>query len=90
MFFLTCGSAISQTASWQASTAAACLMRVATSAQQLLCYSRTVDELEKVRNELKKYLHPLLDFSVRNNDGKIELVWPEAVKTADFAPKQGW
>ena len=33
-----------------------------------------MDELEKVRNELKKYLHPLLDFSVRNNNGKIELV----------------
>ena len=33
-----------------------------------------MDELEKVRNELKKYLHPLLDFSVRDNDGKIELV----------------
>ncbi len=54
--------------------AVASLTRVATSARQLLCYSRTMDELEKVRNELKKYLHPLLDLSVRNNDGKIELV----------------
>ena len=27
---------------------------------------------------------------VQIQDGKIELVWPEAVKTADFAPKQGW
>ena len=33
-----------------------------------------MNELEKVRTELKKYLHPLLDFSVRDNNGKIELV----------------
>ncbi len=69
----------------RASTAAAaCLMRVATSARQLLCYSRTMDELEKVRNELKKYLHPLLDFSVRDNDGKIELVIDLKSKPADI------
>ncbi|WP_323042547.1 amino acid ABC transporter substrate-binding protein [Gemmobacter sp.] len=27
---------------------------------------------------------------VQIQDGKIELVWPPAVKTADFKPKQGW
>ena len=27
---------------------------------------------------------------VQIQDGKIELVWPESVKTADYAPKQGW
>ncbi|WP_116081807.1 amino acid ABC transporter substrate-binding protein [Tropicimonas sp. IMCC34011] len=27
---------------------------------------------------------------VQIQDGKIELVWPESVATADFAPKQGW
>ncbi len=50
------------------------MTRVTTSGRQLLWYARTVDELEKVHNELKKYLHPLLDFSVRDNNGKIELV----------------
>ncbi|MDX2482452.1 MAG: amino acid ABC transporter substrate-binding protein [Pseudodonghicola sp.] len=27
---------------------------------------------------------------VQIQDGKIELVWPDSVKTADYAPKQGW
>lgn len=34
----------------------------------------TVDQLEKVRRELRKYVHPLLDFSVRSINGRIELV----------------
>ncbi len=33
-----------------------------------------MDPLEKVQSELKKYVHPLLDFSVRDNDGTVELV----------------
>jgi hypothetical protein len=33
-----------------------------------------MDSLAKVQLELKKYLHPLLDFSVRDNDGAVELV----------------
>ena len=27
---------------------------------------------------------------VQIQNGKIELVWPPAIKTADFKPKQGW
>ncbi|WP_422372177.1 amino acid ABC transporter substrate-binding protein [Hoeflea sp.] len=27
---------------------------------------------------------------VQIQNGKIELVWPESVKTSDYAPKQGW
>jgi len=27
---------------------------------------------------------------VQIQDGKIELVWPESIKTSDYQPKQGW
>ena len=30
--------------------------------------------LEKVEHELKRYVHPLLDFSARENHGSVELV----------------
>ena len=33
-----------------------------------------MEPIERVRHELKKYLHPLLDFSVREHNGKVELV----------------
>ena len=33
-----------------------------------------MSDLEKVRNELRRYCHPLLDFSVRSKNSKIELV----------------
>jgi hypothetical protein len=33
-----------------------------------------MDAIEKVRRELKKYVHPLLEFGVRDSGGKIELV----------------
>lgn len=32
------------------------------------------EALEKVRRELRKYEHPLLEFGVREQDGRIELV----------------
>jgi hypothetical protein len=33
-----------------------------------------MEPTEKVRYELKKYVHPLLDFSVREQNGRVELV----------------
>lgn len=33
-----------------------------------------MEPIETVRRELKKYLHPLLDFSVRDRDGRLDLV----------------
>lgn len=33
-----------------------------------------MDALARVQQELKKYVHPLLDFSVRDQNGRIELV----------------
>ena len=40
----------------------------------LLAMLAAMDSLEKVQLELKKYLHPLLNFFVRDNNGVIELV----------------
>jgi hypothetical protein len=42
--------------------------------QALPAMLAAMDPLAKVQLELKKYLHPLLDFSVRDNDGAVELV----------------
>jgi hypothetical protein len=39
----------------------------------LLCW-QPMEPIEKVRLELQRYEHPLLDFSARDNDGSIELV----------------
>lgn len=33
-----------------------------------------MEPIERVREELKKYVHPLLDFSAREHNGKVELV----------------
>ena len=33
-----------------------------------------MDTIKKVQSELRKYVHPVLDFSVRNNEGVTELV----------------
>ncbi len=33
-----------------------------------------MEPIETIRQELGKYVHPLLDFSVRDNEGTVELV----------------
>ena len=33
-----------------------------------------MEPIETIRLELKKYVHPLLDFSVRDSEGSVELV----------------
>lgn len=33
-----------------------------------------MNEIERVRSELKRYVHPVLDFSARDNKGTTELV----------------
>ena len=33
-----------------------------------------MEPIETIRLELKKYVHPLLEFSVRDNEGTVELV----------------